>query len=89
MTILQIKYSCVTPYYSTSLYVYVTKYHQGHKKSHYSRPQRTNVITINTIYLPTKLFSPLHNLSLAISSHMYYTLYVLQMPQALQKRYSN
>ena len=53
-------------------------------ESHYSRPQRTNVITINIIYLHAKLFPPLHNLSLAISPHMYYTLYVLQMPQALQ-----
>ena len=39
-------------------------------ESHYSRPQRANVITINTIYLHTKLFSPLHNLSLAIPPHM-------------------
>lgn len=46
--------------------------------------QWINVITINTIYLHTKLFPPPHNLSLAIFPHMYYTLYVLQMPQALQ-----
>ena len=70
---------------SASLYVYVTKYHQRHKKIHYSRPQWANVITINSIYLHTKLFSPLHNLSLAISPHMYYTLYVYKY----HKHYKN